>query len=157
MTMTQLTQAQRDLLTLAAASPSGDVDAAAAPHATVRSLIKQGCVIAMPVADAPSQLLITEAGRAAIGQTNKAAQVRPREVQLFPAPRAPRGKVAALVELLQRPDGATINAMMQTTGWQAHSVRGAIAGAIKKRFGLVVISEKVDGERVYRIAAEVSE
>ena len=41
---------------------------------------------------------------------------------------------------------------MSATGWQAHSVRGAISGAIKKRLGLKVTSEKSDGVRTYRIA-----
>ena len=68
-----------------------------------------------------------------------------------------RTKAEAVITLLKAKRGATITELMQATGWQAHSVRGAIAGAIKKRFGLVVISEKVDGERVYRIAAGVSE
>lgn len=67
---------------------------------------------------------------------------------------APKGKIGALISLLQRPDGATIQAMMDATGWQKHSVRGAIAGAIKKTRGLPVTSEKTEGGRVYRIAAE---
>ena len=46
--------------------------------------------------------------------------------------------------------------MMAATGWQAHSVRGAISGAIKKKLGLDVRSEKTEGGRVYRIAAEVT-
>lgn len=63
----------------------------------------------------------------------------------------PKGKLGALVALLLAPEGATIAAMQAVTGWQAHSVRGALAGAIKKKLGLKVISEKTDGDRVYRI------
>jgi hypothetical protein len=44
--------------------------------------------------------------------------------------------------------------MMAATGWQAHSVRGAISGSIKKALGLAVVSEKIDGARTYRIEAE---
>ena len=51
--------------------------------------------------------------------------------------------------LLLAPAGATIAELMAATGWQQHSVRGAIAGAIKKR-GLLVASEKVDDLRRYR-------
>ena len=74
-----------------------------------------------------------------------------------PMPNAPRvasGKIAILVNLLQQPGGTTIEAMMAATGWQAHSVRGAISGSIKKALGIAVISEKIDGARTYRIAAE---
>ena len=64
----------------------------------------------------------------------------------------PKGKLGALVALLLRPEGATLEAMQAATGWQAHSVRGAIAGSIKKKLGFDVTSEKVDGGRVSRIA-----
>jgi hypothetical protein len=51
-----------------------------------------------------------------------------------------------------RPDGATIAQIVEATGWQPHTVRGAFAGALKKKLGLEVTSEKVEGgERVYRI------
>ena len=67
---------------------------------------------------------------------------------------AAKGKIPILVDLLRKPDGATIAVMMAATGWQAHSVRGAISGSIKKALGLEVLSEKTDAGRVYRIAAE---
>ena len=54
--------------------------------------------------------------------------------------------------MLRQKDGATINAMMTATGWQAHSVRGAISGSVGKALGLNVISEKTQAGRVYRIA-----
>ena len=69
----------------------------------------------------------------------------------FPAPRAPKGKLGHIVELLSAPDGATIEALAVATGWQAHSVRGAISGALKKKLGLAIVSEKTDAGRVYRI------
>ncbi len=62
-------------------------------------------------------------------------------------------KQAQLIEMLQRPDGATIDEIVKKFDWQAHTVRGAIAGALKKKLGLNVQSEKVEGRgRVYRIA-----
>lgn len=70
-----------------------------------------------------------------------------------PAPKR-TGKVPTLVALLKRPEGATIAAMMEATGWQAHSVRGAMSGAIGKSLGLKVTSEKTEAGRVYRIAGE---
>ena len=56
--------------------------------------------------------------------------------------------------MLERPDGATIDEIVKHLDWQSHTVRGAIAGALKKRLKLKVESEKVEGRgRVYRIAA----
>jgi hypothetical protein len=73
----------------------------------------------------------------------------------MPKPRRQRGdsKQAQLITMLKRPEGATIEEIVAAFGWQAHTVRGAIAGALKKKLGLDVTSEKVDGRgRVYRIA-----
>jgi hypothetical protein len=55
--------------------------------------------------------------------------------------------------MLQSPKGATIAAMMKVTGWQQHSVRGFLAGVVRKRLKLKLGSKKVDGTRVYQIAA----
>lgn len=61
-------------------------------------------------------------------------------------------KQATLIAMLQRPDGATVHQVMESTGWQAHTILGAISGAIKKKLGLNVVSEKsASGERAYRI------
>jgi Protein of unknown function (DUF3489) len=54
--------------------------------------------------------------------------------------------------MLRSPTGATIAAMMQATGWQQHSVRGFLAGVVRKRLKLKLTSKKVDGTRVYQIA-----
>ena len=63
-------------------------------------------------------------------------------------------KQALLIRLLERKSGASIEEIVEATGWQAHSVRGAISGTLKKKLGMAVSSEKVDGRgRVYRIAA----
>ena len=53
--------------------------------------------------------------------------------------------------MLQSPAGATIAAMMNATGWQQHSVRGFLAGVVRKRLKLKLSSKKVDGNRVYQI------
>jgi hypothetical protein len=69
-----------------------------------------------------------------------------------PAPKAGT-KLATLVDALRSKKGATIEELMEATGWQAHSVRGAISGALKKKQGLNITSAAVDGRgRVYRIA-----
>jgi hypothetical protein len=62
-------------------------------------------------------------------------------------------KQAKLIEMLKRPNGATVEEIVKKFEWQPHTVRGAIAGALKKKLGLDVTSEKVQGRgRVYRIA-----
>jgi hypothetical protein len=60
-------------------------------------------------------------------------------------------KTARLIELLRQPTGASLKAIMRTTGWQAHSVRGFISGQLGKKMGLRVRSFERDGERVYAI------
>ena len=58
--------------------------------------------------------------------------------------------------MLQSPAGATIAAMMKATGWQQHSVRGFLAGVVRRRLKLNLVSKKVNGNRIYRIASEDS-
>ena len=79
------------------------------------------------------------------------AQVReePRE-QSFDQQRIT--KHAVLLQLLNRADGTTIPEMMQAAGWQQHSVRGFLAGTVKKKLGFALVSSKTAGElRRYRI------
>jgi Protein of unknown function (DUF3489) len=61
-------------------------------------------------------------------------------------------KQSRVIAMLQTSSGATIAAMMKATGWQQHSVRGFLAGVVRKRLKLKLDSEKVDGNRVYRIS-----
>ena len=62
-------------------------------------------------------------------------------------------KLAQLEAMLRRPDGATVEQISKSLDWQMHSVRGAMSGALKKKQGLTITSEKTDsGRRVYRIA-----
>ncbi len=61
-------------------------------------------------------------------------------------------KKAVCIALLGRPEGATLQELQAATGWQAHSVRGFLSGAVRRRMGREVSSEKTaDGERRYRI------
>jgi hypothetical protein len=101
-------------------------------------------------------LALTEHGIAAIGLGPKF----PRDDAGSPAadtaarPRT-ASKQAQLIAMLKRPEGASIEEIVAAFGWQAHTVRGAIAGALKKKLGLAVTSEKVAGRgRVYRLGRE---
>ena len=60
-------------------------------------------------------------------------------------------KQARVIEMLQSPTGMTIAAMMKETGWQQHSVRGFLAGVVRKKLELKLNSKKIDGSRVYRV------
>lgn len=77
----------------------------------------------------------------------------PDDLQLLEGiPLRPGTKLAALVVALRRPQGATNLQLMLATGWQPHSVRGAISGLLRKRLGLnVVLTRNAAGERVYRM------
>jgi Protein of unknown function (DUF3489) len=61
-----------------------------------------------------------------------------------------------VIAMLRSPSGATIAAIMKATGWQQHSVRGFLAGVVRKRLKLKLDSKKVDSNRVYQIAGGAS-
>lgn len=109
----------------------------------LQSLIKAHWI--EPGATEPDAFLITPLGLQAIGHT------------VDPVPTTERAhregtKQATLIALLKQPAGATLGQMVQATGWQSHTVRGAMAGALKKKLGLEITSEKLPGtERIYRI------
>jgi hypothetical protein len=63
----------------------------------------------------------------------------------------PGSKQSRVVAMLRSPDGATIAAMMKATGWQQHSVRGFLAGVVRKKLNLNLNSQKIDGSRIYSI------
>lgn len=103
--------------------------------------------------------VLTNAGYAAIGQQRPEPpdDVQPMDtigdLQLLEGvPVRPGTKLAALVVALRRPQGATSLQLTLATGWQPHTVRGAISGMLRKKLGLnVVLAHHDSGERVYRV------
>jgi hypothetical protein len=99
---------------------------------------------------AKSSVSISKGGAKPGGPTKKPA----RNPKKAPAVRAGT-KTAKILSLLQRPGGASLTELRKATGWQPHSVRGFLSGALKKKMGLRVHSTKREsGERVYRVAAK---
>ena len=117
-------------------------------------------------------LIATDAGLAAIGIEPEDANPAPAGATAAPteepAPEAPTGpeaapktrtpregtKQATLIAMLRAPEGATIEEIATALEWTHHTVRGAMAGALKKKLGLEVTSEKVeDRGRVYKLPA----
>jgi len=69
----------------------------------------------------------------------------------FKPARGAHTKHARIIAMLRSPAGATIAAIMTATDWQQHSVRGFLAGVVRKKLGLNLVSEQTDKGRVYRI------
>lgn len=84
----------------------------------------------------------------------KRSELKPVAAEL-PRPKPALGKLGAMVHLMSREQGAALHELCDATGWQAHSVRGALAGSLKRQRGYVIASEKTEGVRRYRIAAPV--
>lgn len=147
----------------------------------LNSLVKQGLISEQPAKagephwredkDQKLALVITKKGMKAVGaepdtaespeanapkpttQKKPAAKAKTSKESQPDAGAAKGTKQALLVDLLKRKTGATIDEVIKATGWQAHSVRGAISRTLKKKLGLTVESKLVEGRgRVYQIA-----
>ncbi len=97
---------------------------------------------AEPAADEPAEAYLrSNAGPLAVTPSRRRASTRPDSKQ------------ARMIEMLKRPEGATVEQIAEAMHWRRHTVRGAMAGALKKKLGLTITSEKSEGAaRTYRIA-----
>ena len=89
--------------------------------------------------------------RAKRSGAKKTAAVSPRAVKASSDRVEPDSKQDKIVALLRRPEGANLDVLVKETGWQKHSVRGFLAGTVRKKLKLPLLSEKIDGVRNYRI------
>jgi hypothetical protein len=177
--MRKITTTEITLLTDAAAEHG--VRLTEADKKASAALIRLGLSLSMPQESGPSRLIATAAGAAALRslapQTNETAAKRQADrapslgdVDFVGQPPTqsisadingrgarPSGKLGVLVDLLCKAGGATIGELTAATGWQPHSVRGAIAGILKKKLGLPVLSQKSEAGRIYVIASTVEE
>ena len=158
----KLTDTQTAILRAAAGRPDGNIEPLPPSlRGGARTKVIEGLLARGLIVDVDGHHLLTDAGYAAVGKQRPA----PKGVQKMDSPDAltkreatsrtirPGTKLAAIIDAMCHPGGATIDQMMNSTGWQAHSVRGAISGMIRKRLGYEVVSEKAaDGQRAYRIA-----
>jgi Protein of unknown function (DUF3489) len=106
------------------------------------------------MANTPAETKSSERpGRAKRSSSKKAAAPTAKATKASSGRPSPDTKQDRVVALLQQPGGAALDVLVDATGWQKHSVRGFLAGTVRKKLKLPLISEKVDGIRTYRIGA----
>lgn len=173
---TKLTATQTTVIKAAATRPDGNIEPLPANlHGGARTAVIDGLLARDLITKFQCQdrveYNLTDAAYAAVGRKRKVpAPVMPvpeveavvsaakakwaQEKQDTSAPRTRQNsKQATVIAMLKRPDGTTVQQVMEATGWLAHTVRGTFAGALKKRLGLNIVSEKSSGgDRTYRIA-----
>ena len=152
MTTTALTDNQRQILEHALDHTAGRIEwfpdsiKGGARAKVLQSLVKRGLVV-----EKASHHLATASAYDALGRERPARKAKADQPQ--PVPRQRDGsKQAQVIDMLKRPQGATIAQVSELTGWQSHTVRGFFSAGLKKKLGLNVVSNKAEGgERVYQI------
>ncbi|MFN4343087.1 MAG: DUF3489 domain-containing protein [Azonexus sp.] len=176
---TKLTETQTAILKAAAGRPEGNIEPlpmnlrGGARTKVIEGLLARQLITKFPYPDRV-EYYATDAGFAAVGRKRKLPAPTAPDPELEAAVTAaeakwqtdavakrdpiphtlrPGTKLSTIIDAMRTPGGATIAQMMAGTGWQAHSVRGAISGMVRKRLGYTVVTEKgADGQRAYRIA-----
>jgi hypothetical protein len=154
MTTIKLTDTQRNVLLLAANRLDGNIEPLPPQlKGGARQKVIDGLLSRDLIKKKRKDLVLTDAGYAAIGSTRPAPTQSDDRATPQPSRTRTDSKQAQVIALLKRPEGATIQQICDATNWQAHTVRGTFAGAFKKKLGLEITSTKEQGaERVYRIA-----
>ncbi len=155
----KLTDTQTAVLAAAAARPDGAIlplpahIRGGAIGKVCDALMAKGLAINVGL-PGEQTLVIGDEGRRALGlevRTTASAETKPKQGRAGT-------KQAQLVAMLEAPEGASTAEIVAAFGWQPHTVRGAIAGALKKRLGLQIGSEAIEGRgRVYRMMSRSSE
>jgi len=158
--MSQISPAQQRILKAAAKQPATDVrehmrdiKSPAIRDKIIESMLKRGLIAEDPEADGVVYI-IADAGYAAIGKSRPQADAQDASPAKPPQdkPKREGSKQQAMLDLLSRKQGATIKQLQDATGWQKHSLHGAMAN-MKKKLSIAIESTKdKDGERIYRIA-----
>ena len=173
--MTKLTDTQRVILSAASqrtdrlALPLPKSLKGGAAHKVVNALVDKGLLTEVkanhklgdPVWRESGEghglmLIITDAGLTAIGievepQKNKTQKQAPKPVSTERKTREGT-KQALVLEMLRRPEGASIAEIVEVTNWASHTTRGFLAGSIKKKLGMAIESTKDDARgRIYRL------
>jgi hypothetical protein len=133
-----------------------------------KSLLKRGLIEEIPASDqttvwwhdeerGPMTLRVTALAYATLGITDDPEEQTNSQQAAEPAPQPARRrsgtKQEALIAMLRAEGGATIDEIVAALEWQPHTARGAMSGALKKKLGLTITSEKVEGRgRAYKIA-----
>ena len=128
-----------------------------------KSLLKRGLIEEIAAADpdtvwrhdeaGPLTLRATQLAHSALGLGDADGDVPAQQPDVTPPTQRKGTKQAQLIALLEAPEGATIEDIVIATGWLSRTVRGSMSGALKKKLGLTITSEKVDGRgRVYKLS-----
>ena len=168
MTQIQLSDAQSIIMSAACARDDGFVFPVTtslkggAVGNVCKSLLKRGLIEEVPATDlntvwrhdedrGPITLRATPLARTVLGISDASEPAAPAEPAPEPVRRRSGTKQEALIAMLCAEGGATIDEIVAALQWQAHTIRGVMSGALKKKLGLTITSEKIEGKgRVYR-------